>query len=643
MNDMKKLGIVLLMLFISVTIIFFVDTYDNKYTSRNANEQVLVQQWELYPDAIYTPKQLQETSLLPYVNTWIGEYRDLSAFHEDASPYGELTLRSMVPYQGKEQTLTFYLQEPFSATRIYINGNLMAELGSIEPYESKTSVIALSFPAQEMNEIVIQCKNETHYISGVYYPPILAATNHMTTLLNQRMIFYGFLCFSSLTLSLYCFVLWFIRRVDRIARLSFYLGIMTFAFACHVCYPFVTLYGITSISLWYAMEDVCGMIVIWAMMSAVLFLCDVHQRKTSLWLRAILMTTCLFYALIPWLLPKLGLLSISYGKYLSMIRLITALLCIGYAGYGLHHKKPCAFILYGSICHAVFMVYEIFLLNRFEPIRFGWLNEYGTFIIILCFAFLMIQQNHRLIQEHEQLTNHLQHEVDAQVAQINRMQKERSKMLGELLHDLKAPLSISSLYVQLLSDPTEIQDAEMEKQLTVLNQKMAEMKQKIISMQKVNQAQSIEDFKILDLCILLREFYQQHHLEVGQRDFHINIDHAPVYCTVDEQGIYRVLENLFYNALVYTNEQDTIAIALKVVGNMAVISFCDTGSGIAKEQLPHIFDSHYSTNDTTHDGLGLSIVKRIVEKHQGTIDVMQCKKQGVCFHIQLPLNPSRNP
>lgn len=637
MNDVKKSVPLLFIIFVTIILIFMVDTYDNKYTSKNTNEQVLVNNWELYPDAIYTPKQLQEGNF-PYIKTWIGEYGDLSAFHADASPYGSLTLRSMVSYHGKEKTLTLYLQEPFSATRVYINGELIAELGSIEPYESKTGTIAVSFPVKDKNEIVIQCRNEIHYVSGVYYPPIIASTNQLTRLLNERIIFYGFLCFSSLTLSLYCFVLWFVRKGNRIARLSRYLGMMTLAFALHVCYPFISLHGISNIPLWYAIEDVSGMMVVWAMISGVLVLCDMDKHKIGIRIRALLLTACLFYILIPWfVLPLMENLAIAYGKSLSYMKLIAALLCVGFSGYGLYQKKPCAFILYGSIANAILMICEIFLLNRFEPIRFGWLNEYGTFGMILCFAFLMVQNNHRLIVEHEQLTQHLREEVDAQVEQINMMQRERNKMLGELLHDLKAPLSISSLYVQLLSDPMEIEDVEMGKQLGVLNQKIEEMKQKIISMQKINQEQAIEEYKIMDLDKLLHNFYHQHKEEAGGRVFRIVSEHTPIYCMVDEQGIYRMMENLFYNALAYTKENDRITISLKCENAMTVILFMDTGPGVASEKLPYIFDTHYTSNTDTHEGLGLSIVKRIVQQHHGTITAKNRKKRGLCFRIQLPL------
>ena len=156
-------------------------------------------------------------------------------------------------------------------------------------------------------------------------------------------------------------------------------------------------------------------------------------------------------------------------------------------------------------------------------------------------------------------------------------------------------------------------------------------------MQKINLEQSIENYQIKDLNELVRDFYVKH-LHDAQRKFTILLDSTSCMCLFDEQSFERVLENLFYNALRFTKENDRISITLKKDSTRAILIFADSGKGMDAETAAHIFESNYTTQEKEeHEGIGLAFVKRVVEQHHGTIQILEKHARGTCFEIRLPL------
>ncbi len=112
----------------------------------------------------------------------------------------------------------------------------------------------------------------------------------------------------------------------------------------------------------------------------------------------------------------------------------------------------------------------------------------------------------------------------------------------------------------------------------------------------------------------------------------------------DSDQIHQLLLNLLLNALQAIDLNGKITVRVKPHGSEAMIEVADNGRGIAPDQLPNIFRPFYTTKgDGT--GLGLSLARRIVEDHQGRIDVTSALGQGTTFAVILPLHraPNQNP
>jgi two-component system, OmpR family, sensor histidine kinase BaeS len=105
----------------------------------------------------------------------------------------------------------------------------------------------------------------------------------------------------------------------------------------------------------------------------------------------------------------------------------------------------------------------------------------------------------------------------------------------------------------------------------------------------------------------------------------------------------QVLGNLLSNALRYTPAGGTITLAAEQAGAHVLLRVCDTGSGIAPADVPHIFERFYRADasrqqaDGTSSGLGLAIAKGIVAAHGGSITVESAPGHGTTFTISLPV------
>jgi signal transduction histidine kinase len=104
----------------------------------------------------------------------------------------------------------------------------------------------------------------------------------------------------------------------------------------------------------------------------------------------------------------------------------------------------------------------------------------------------------------------------------------------------------------------------------------------------------------------------------------------------DSDQIHQVLLNLLLNAVQAIDTNGKVIVTLRSEGNAAIVEVADNGRGISPDQLPNIFRPFYTTKgDGT--GLGLSLARRIVEDHQGRIDVSSTLGKGTTFSVVLPL------
>jgi PAS domain S-box-containing protein len=229
------------------------------------------------------------------------------------------------------------------------------------------------------------------------------------------------------------------------------------------------------------------------------------------------------------------------------------------------------------------------------------------------------------------------------------VEKERVALLkefiGNMSHDLKTPLTVikTSLYLlERVTDP-ERQQSKMEtiKQQVLLLEKLIE---DVLTMSQLDHTPELLMASVdLNKLLLDVEHKLRPATEEKRLSTRMELDASLPLVLASESDLYRVMVNLVENAIKYTPESGSVAIRTRVDQTMVVTEVIDTGIGIGSEDLLRIFDRFFRANqarsvDIPGTGLGLAIVKRIVDMHNGSIEVDSTPGKGSVFRVLLPLN-----
>ena len=628
----KKLIYILLTIVTTIGLLSGLFFFNNKYNSSSKKSLAYLTNGYLYVDTFLEPSQINYNGLFVKV----GQYQNYSTFHDDYSAFGKSTMVFSYRYSGTNQILSMYIQEPFSSIKVYVNGECVGQNGSFSPYQKDIKDMIVSFPAYADNEIVILTENRSHYYSGIQYPIAIGETASVQNLILQRTLTYSLFSFSSIAIALYSFILWYKERHQSDYYIHFDFGVFSVCFGIYSLYPFFPLLQISTPILIYALQDGLMMLSIFFAYIITVRISGYPEMKQ---LSIFSLSMCVICFIMPFLLPTLASFIPIYGWLISLYKIIIAFVML-YLSIKACIQKNNISLLLGIIVYGICLGMNVLTMNQYEPASTAWFEEFGMFALLLCFMSLMIQRTHTLWKEHQQLSFHLQEEVDRQTIEINNLMKERQQLLNELLHDLKRPISTAQTYLSLLQSKDIKTNQNLKEELQILQDKYILMNQQVKMLQDFNSQEqinlSLEKFNLQDF---IQSFYQMYYpdSEAYDIDFTIHICQEECWITGDRQQLLRVLQNLFFNALNIKN-QSLINISLKQENKTAVIVFEDYGGGISDENIKYIFDRGFTTKeDKGNQGLGLFIVKTIITLHHGTIDVIS-QDNKTQFIIRLPIS-----
>lgn len=593
--------------------------------------------WEFYPDVLLEPGE-EDASAIP---VYIGQFFSLSQFHADSSPYGESTYRINIYGHGD---YVLMLPEIFCASRVYINGELSGSSGSVEPYHAQVRDLLIPLRLDGSAEIIVQTANHTHYYSGMTYPPAIGDPEAINNLIVLRMLFYGFLCFTSLALALFSSVVWFGMKKTA-SNENLWLGLFALSFALRVCYPFVRLFGIPVTEPLYALEDVSAAVGIFCVVRIASLLCIKTGSAFDRILAGITLGFIIITAVVPLFLLKLlpgfapvyGQLVYWYKAIISLLMIVLLFIrCIREA------EKQTPLLLTGLLFYAVSLTAHALCLGHYEPAHFGWFEEWGAYLLIIFFGVRMVVANITIVRENRYLNAHLQKEVERKTNALTTILEERRMLLSAFAHDLKTPITSITTFTRLVElDNTEL-DEESRQYLSTIRRKTRELQDQLNILNEFSRQDSpAHSFESLDLNKFIREFYDLNKpdIDAAGLDFQLSLPHGPhLFVYGDKKKLTSVLQNLVYNALSFTSVDGEIRISLHREDDLAVINVEDTGCGISADVLPHVFDQFFTRREN-HDGqgLGLYITKSIVTEHGGAISAASEEGKGSVFTVTLPL------
>ncbi len=230
-----------------------------------------------------------------------------------------------------------------------------------------------------------------------------------------------------------------------------------------------------------------------------------------------------------------------------------------------------------------------------------------------------------------------------------RREKEKieKNFISMVSHELRRPLIDVQEYLEVVRGGitgklTQPQEEMLEKVSDQINTLLVLIKD-WLDMSRIEAGRMVENLELLDLSQILHKTVDLLREKIKNKKITLEVNipaHLPLI-KGEKLSIERVFTNLIRNAIDYNREEGRISVKAKEEGECVVIEVSDTGIGIPQKDIPFIFDEFFrvkskKTRHITGSGLGLSIVKKIVEAHRGSMEVRSEEGKGSTFTVFLP-------
>jgi signal transduction histidine kinase len=228
----------------------------------------------------------------------------------------------------------------------------------------------------------------------------------------------------------------------------------------------------------------------------------------------------------------------------------------------------------------------------------------------------------------------------------------KSDFVSNVSHELRTPLSLIRLYAETLemgriTSPEKYQ--EYYRIIRKESERLTALINNILDFSRIEAGRKEYDFRETDMCELVHNTLDsyRYQLEQGGFQFEEKIDEVPPM-RVDREAMARSLLNLVNNALKYSQDRKFIGVNLYRDNGSVKLEVVDQGIGIPHDEQQKIFEKFYRVGDplvhnTKGSGLGLSLVRHIVQAHGGEVSVDSTPGQGSKFTIALPVKPVLEP
>ncbi|MCU0481702.1 MAG: GAF domain-containing sensor histidine kinase [Anaerolineae bacterium] len=288
------------------------------------------------------------------------------------------------------------------------------------------------------------------------------------------------------------------------------------------------------------------------------------------------------------------------------------------------------------------------ILNLETPYPNRFVEEVFQFMQILAGQIGVALDNGRLYNQAQRQVIELQ----ALYNKLSDLEHLKTDMIRIAAHDLRNPLSVLMGYVQLLEQDKTKFDRQYHDYFGIMSQvvkRIYSIINEMLSLERIEQIathppqEAVYISDIIDHAIL--EYKRQIDLKRQRVSIEIETQISPVLG--DKAQIHEAIINLLGNAVKYTPNNGKIAIYLKQQHNMVIFTITDTGMGIPENQQKNLFKPFFrlqnpENNQIEGTGLGLSLVRNIIERHQGEIVFSSKYGEGSTFGFKLPATSVSN-
>lgn len=613
-------------------------------TDFSSSVYALSGQWEFYYEELYTPEDF--LGGVPKENEWIdlpGPWLQLGYPALGCGTY-RLTVRT-----EPDEPLMLYIPEIMSSSTIWADGEELFRAGQTgdSPDTSVTGVRneLLIFPSGDgTTELVVQAANYRMNGSGLFYPILIGRDTVLIHHLFWQRVMVAAALGGILMIGVYHLFLFFFRRKERIY--------LTFSL---ICLTAVLRLGMESNGLLqYFRPDGVGFVLsrVFLLLFTLhslficLFMLQVFSIQPGRMLRPIYLAS--------FAVPILGVCLLPYATAVCVMFLVLIPYCISVVlalRSGKIGRDPYRMLYLGSM--VTFMIYGPLTKTILE----GDLYVPGivpNLFLILSQCVMLSRDYAQARNEVERVNENLERLVEQRTAQLNQVNEQLSasqaalrEMIANISHDLKTPLTVLNNYLELLGDETIAASAqERDEYLGIAYHKNLDIQRLIHNLFEVTRMEggtTVYRLERIDARQLIVDAEQKYGDMVRDQGIHFSAKAEDgLKVNLDGTKIWNILDNLIYNALRYTPKDGSIEVRILRCEDQIQIQVEDTGSGIAPEHLPHIFERFYKVSPERGEkdgssGLGLYIVKTVTEAMGGSIEVESTPGKGTIFRMMFPV------
>ncbi len=302
------------------------------------------------------------------------------------------------------------------------------------------------------------------------------------------------------------------------------------------------------------------------------------------------------------------------------------------------------FYLYWVVCIVIFCISVVILLR-----------PKVNYIKTLAAEIKKVEQNfgYQIIVEGEDELSELCKSINAMSQALKekqekeqREEKIKNRMIADISHDLRTPLTSVMGYVDLVKNRTFENEEQFDQYMDVIDRRLCHMKsmiEQLFDYTKLSQ----EDFQLkkekVDLVSILNYVNFEYGTMLKRMGYHweLKLEKKQVWVDVDYERFMRALGNLLENAKKYSIPETLIQVKMSVVQKMACISISNETNEIGEEDLKRIFERFYRKDEARGQqagtGLGLAIVKKIMERLGGKVEA-DWENGRICFRLYLPIS-----
>jgi len=648
-------------------------------------------EWAFYWQELLSPEDIQFRSAkegnqdrwISIPSSWLG-YR-LDGQELDGTGFATYRLVIKLNEQDRNERLALRLPTIFHAYKLWVNGELLAEVGVVG--QDKSSVtphletkLVFFQPENDRLELVMQVANFHHKRGGITKYIELGGSDVLTVKTNLGIAAEMFVTASLLVISVYHLLLFILRRKDRAAL---YFGLFTM------------LLGIRSLLVGELLITQLWPAIPWELQFKMeyLILCSsgyiitmyancIFPNSVSRWFhlgsRIVTGAFCLIILVTPALIYTQLLLPIGVMIVLHMLYLM-----VGLVYSAVRRMEGALIFLLVSVVALVTVINDFLYYNEWSNIEntspLGLLVFTIAQMVLLSSRFTKTAANEERIARELQVANNKLTEMNMNLErtvqerttalsaahdglrtsydQLLRSEQGRKKLLAYITHDLRMPLSSMLGYVEAVQDGVKPERNEQYlKYIRDNTIRINRMIEELSFLSHLETGQVLYQMEPVHVIHFLRRFYEQYELVVRDSGLTfmldigdvVDVDQGPnlPIIEMDAQRLEKALFNLVSNAMKFTSRGGVVRIALavdKVIDTRyAIISVQDSGTGIPPDQLEQIFERNYRYDrpdvekGVEGSGLGLAICKEIVQAHGGTVRAESDGRTGSIFYVSLP-------